>query len=317
MKWEKLGRILEPDPGIAWLEGYTGPACTGVFNNNRVEIYLSGRDALNRSRIGKIIFDLSALKVIEIVKTPVLELGERGTFDFNGTAYPWLLEVDGFKYLYYTGWNKGVHVDFINDVGLALANQQNTEFVKVSRATILPRMNKEPFGIGSVCVLLDDAVYKMWYTCFVKWGAGSSDKKHYYHIRYAESSDGINWKRPGVTCIDYDLHKNEYVTGKPCVLRFDDYYVMWYSFRGDTYKIGMAVSRDGVNWKRCDDFSGITASDTGWDSEMVCYACVFVHEETLYMLYNGNGYGKSGLGLARMNLSEFKRTVKNLADEGI
>ena len=35
-----------------------------------------------------------------------------------------------------------------------------------------------------------------------------------------------------------------------------------------------------------------------WDSEMICYPYVFEHKDDLYMLYNGNDYGKTGFGLA-------------------
>ena len=31
---------------------------------------------------------------------------------------------------------------------------------------------------------------------------------------------------------------------------------------------------------------------------MVCYPYVFEYNDKLYMLYNGNGYGKTGIGLA-------------------
>jgi hypothetical protein len=36
----------------------------------------------------------------------------------------------------------------------------------------------------------------------------------------------------------------------------------------------------------------------GWDSEMIEYPFVFEHDGLRYMLYNGNGYGRSGFGLA-------------------
>ena len=39
-------------------------------------------------------------------------------------------------------------------------------------------------------------------------------------------------------------------------------------------------------------------SETGWDSEMICYPYVFKHKGRFYMLYCGNGYGKTGFGLA-------------------
>ena len=44
----------------------------------------------------------------------------------------------------------------------------------------------------------------------------------------------------------------------------------------------------------------IDVSTSGWDSEMVCYPHVFVHEGRKVMLYCGNGYGRSGFGMAVM-----------------
>jgi hypothetical protein len=77
---------------------------------------------------------------------------------------------------------------------------------------------------------------------------------------------------------------------------------MWYSFRAQpeiqTYRIGYAESTDGLSWIRLDQHVGIDISSSGWDSEMICYPRVFEHNKRLYMLYNGNDYGKSGFGLA-------------------
>jgi hypothetical protein len=33
---------------------------------------------------------------------------------------------------------------------------------------------------------------------------------------------------------------------------------------------------------------------------MICYPCAFEHRGRIYMLYHGNGYGKTGFGLAVM-----------------
>ena len=73
---------------------------------------------------------------------------------------------------------------------------------------------------------------------------------------------------------------------------------MWYCSRGAAYRIGYAESADGVKWERLDAQAGITVSESGWDSEMTAYPWVFSHKSTNYMLYNGNGYGRTGIGLA-------------------
>jgi len=75
---------------------------------------------------------------------------------------------------------------------------------------------------------------------------------------------------------------------------------MWFSYRsgdGSKYRIGYAYSIDGITWDR-KKYSGIDVSKRGWDSEMICYPFVFEHKGEIYMLYNGNNYGKTGFGLA-------------------
>jgi len=76
---------------------------------------------------------------------------------------------------------------------------------------------------------------------------------------------------------------------------------MWYASRGESYRIGYAESADGLRWERKDHLSGINVSESGWDSEMVEYPFVFDAKGRRYLLYNGNDYGRSGIGLASLN----------------
>jgi len=78
---------------------------------------------------------------------------------------------------------------------------------------------------------------------------------------------------------------------------------MWYSYRGtinSNYKIGYARSSNGEIWDLLPNSSGIDVSTSGWDSQMIEYPYVFKHQGTKYMLYNGNHFGKTGFGLARL-----------------
>ena len=76
---------------------------------------------------------------------------------------------------------------------------------------------------------------------------------------------------------------------------------MCFSSRGEkkisTYRIRKATSKDGIKWERTKEIE-LDVSESGWDSEMVCYPYVFEYNGKLYMLYNGNNYGKTGIGLA-------------------
>ena len=97
--------------------------------------------------------------------------------------------------------------------------------------------------------------------------------------------------------IDYS-DDSEYAISRPSVIRDRDCWRMWFSHRGSAYRIGYAESLDGIHWKRLDADCQIDVSESGWDSEMIEYPFVFDHDGSRYMLYNGNGYGKTGFGLA-------------------
>ncbi|MBY0358796.1 MAG: hypothetical protein K2W82_12400 [Candidatus Obscuribacterales bacterium] len=296
MKWAKLGLILKPESQVDWLATFTGPSfafCQG--GETEISIYVTGRDSRNRSRIGLIRFDMEKLAVREIMPEPVLGLGEKGTFDENGTGYPWLVQDNDKLFMYYVGWIPAVMVPFHNDIGLA-ASADGVNFKRVSRAPLLPATDQEPLGTGSMCVIKEDDKWRMWYTSFHRWGE-DGEHKHYYDIQYAESSDGINWQRNGDVAITFK-DESEYAIGKPSVIKHQGRYHMWFVHRGSMYKIGYASSEDGISWQRQDQLMNLEYSPTGWDSEMLCYPHCFFWNSELYMLYNGNGYGKAGLGLA-------------------
>jgi predicted GH43/DUF377 family glycosyl hydrolase len=293
---------METGAGNCWAE---------ILPDGRLRALVSGRDNLNRSRIGEVFFNAKNFDIIEIAEKPILSLGERGVFDHNGTSYPWLVKNVDCEHLYYTGWTIGGHTPFINDLGLAIRKTGSSEFYKYSRAGIFPRTDEEPFGTGSVCVLRTGNNWKMYYTTFTHWGKSGNDHPHYYHIRYATSKNGIDWERSGIISIDYDTSEGEYVVARPCVISYRGLHLMWFSYRGDHYKIGFAISEDGKNWKR-HNVLGLDVSPSGWDSEMVSYGFVYENGNYLNMLYSGNGFGRSGLGVAEIEKSELDKVIIKL-----
>jgi hypothetical protein len=91
------------------------------------------------------------------------------------------------------------------------------------------------------------------------------------------------------------------------VFKENDEYKMIYSYRHvsayrtdpkSAYRLGYAESADGVLWQRRDDEIGIERSESGWDSQMMEYSSVSQTKDHLLMLYNGNGFGRSGFGYA-------------------
>jgi hypothetical protein len=100
-----------------------------------------------------------------------------------------------------------------------------------------------------------------------------------------------------------DYGEGEYAFGRPCVMHDRDTgrYRMWFSVRGSAYRLGYAESLDGIIWQRDDQEAHLPLSPSGWDSEMITYPVVFAAEGILQMLYNGNGYGRTGIGMATLS----------------
>jgi len=148
----------------------------------------------------------------------------------------------------------------------------------------------------------------MWYASGTGWTFVEDRPEPLYHIKYAESRDGVRWERTGQVCVDYDHFAR--AIGRPCVYRDEKLYKMLYSYRGlqgyrtnanISYRLGYAESEDGITWVRKDDEVGIGRSEDGWDSQMIEYCYVLKHSGRTYLFYNGNGFGQSGIGYATLD----------------
>ena len=53
-----------------------------------------------------------------------------------------------------------------------------------------------------------------------------------------------------------------------------------------------------LTWHRDDASIGIDVADEGWDSDMQCYPHLFRCDGKVYLLYNGNEFGRHGFGVA-------------------
>ena len=122
-----------------------------------------------------------------------------------------------------------------------------------------------------------------------------------YDIRYTESSDGTNFNESvGVHCLG--VQPGEYRIGRPRVREINNGFEMRFTYdtKEKAYGTGYAVSADGVNWERKDELTGISTSESGWDSDMICYPAIIKVKKREFMFYSGNGMGKTGVGYAEL-----------------
>jgi hypothetical protein len=294
-KWRKLGRIFCPDGTRDWMRTHAANPVALPLDDDRVRIFFSARDAHNRASVGWIEVDMrSPLDVTAVSAAPVVSPGPLGAFDDSGVSAGCLVQENGTTWLFYTGWNLGVTVPWRNSIGLA-ASTDGLRFERVSPAPVLDRNRVDPFSISYPFVRHEAGQWRMWYGSNLRWGGEERDMDHV--IKYAVGRGPDDWQPTGGIAIGIE-NAGEYAFSRPCVIHDRGLYRMWYSYRGAEYRIGYAESADGIAWTRRDALAGIEPSATGWDSESVEYPCVFDHRGERYLLYNGNRYGLTGVGIA-------------------
>lgn len=302
--WTKIGRIFNVDANSEHMFSHASVPIVRNISNSDVEVYFSTRDKNQQGSVSKLCFDLETLKVKSVSDQPLLEKGLLGCFDDSGVMGSCVVQTNGRELLYYIGWNLGVTVPFRNSIGLAELDLERGIFERKFDGPILDRTKDEPHFCASNCVIFDEGVYKIWYLSCTGWEKlPDGGIQHHYHIKYATSLDGVQWDRDRKVAIDY-ASPAEYAISVPRVIKEGGIYKMWFSSRGSAtskyYKIRYAESNDGLQWTRYDNAVSLVGHEDSWDSEMQCYPYIFDANGNRYMLYNGNGYGLTGFGIARL-----------------
>jgi len=312
VRWRKLGLVFAPDGTRPWSRSHA-QVPTPILLGDRIRVFYSTRDADNRTSTG--CFDVAAADPTRIVQNhplPVLTPGCPGAFDDCGSMACAAVPAGDALHLYYLGWNVRNTVPFHNAIGLAVSRDGGLACARISPGPLLDRSMVDPYFCATADVGCwpdgphDAPRWRMWYASGTEWRRTGEALEPRYHIKYAESADGISWHRDGTVAIDF-ASPDEGGLVRPAVLRDADGWRMWYSRRGwhdyrgggpSSYRIGYAESADGRTWRRCDAEAGIDVSVAGWDAEMIEYPAVIAVGERLHLFYNGNAFGRNGIGVA-------------------
>jgi len=305
MKWIKKGLIFNvEDNRHDWSRTHAQIPVVDVIDDSRLRIYYGTRDQYNRTSTSYIEVESdNPSNVLYVHDRPVLSPGKLGAFDDSGAMPSCIVNHEGTKYHYNIGWNVGTTVRYRNSIGLATSIAGDSTVIRLFDGPVMDRTNMEPHFVVTPFVIIEGGVWKMWYCGCTGWYVENGITEPRYQIKYAESLDGISWTRDNIVCIPYKHDKE--ANARPSVIREDGMYKMWYCYRSianyrtdkdKSYKIGYAESSDGISWIRKDEEVEIEKSEDGWDSEMMAYPYVYEHKGRKYMLYNGNGFGKTGFG---------------------
>ena len=314
MKWRKLGKIFDPtEHGLpnACVQFAQSPQAL-VFEDF-VRIYFSTR-AVDRngkflSHIAFVDMRKNLRDIIRVADQTVIPLGNLGCFDEHGIFPMNVLRVGDAVYGYTCGWNRRVSVSVDTAIGLAISRDQGLTFQRVGDGPVLAASLHEPCLVGDGFVRYAGGTFHMWYIFGRGWKTYSpgSAPDRTYKIGHAVSNDGIAWVKEEARQIITDRLGPDESQALPTVIEVDGRLHMFFCYRHSSdfrdnkergYRIGHAWSDDHLNWTRDDDQPQLHGTPGEWDSNMQCYPNAFACDGKVYLLYNGNQFGRLGFGLA-------------------
>jgi hypothetical protein len=319
MKWTKIGKIFDPTEHQLpnGCQQYSQSPQTLVFDDY-VRIYFSTRavDPGNGKYLSHVAFaDFSRdlREVLRVADAPVIPLGELGTFDEHG-IFPMNVVRNGDQIYGYTcGWSRRVSVSVDTAVGLAISSDNGLTFERVGPGPVLAASLNEPFLVGDGFVRIINGTFHMWYIYGTKWMSRVAGEQpdRTYKIGHAISDDGVDWLKDGGPQIVADRLGPDESQALPTVIELDGRHHMFFCYRQSFdfrqnssrgYRIGHAYSDDLVTWMRDDENPLLEGTEGDWDGDMQCYPHVFELQGKVYLLYNGNEFGRLGFGLAVLEL---------------
>jgi len=319
MKWKKIGRIFDPTqyqlPNNC--EQFAQSPQTLIFDDF-IRIYFSTRsvDESNGKYLSHIAFvdmNKNLRDVIRVSDKTVIPLGKLGCFDEHGIFPMNIMRHGDVIYGYTCGWNRRVSVSVDTSIGLAISRDDGLTFERIGDGPVLGASLYEPCLVGDGFVRVIDGLFHMWYIFGTGWKKYSPElpPDRTYKIGHATSRDGIHWEKEEARQIISDRLGDDESQALPTVIEIDGQYHMFFCYResfdfrkskGRGYAIGHAWSDDLVNWVREDNNPQLEGTPGEWDSEMQCYPHVFECEGKVYLLYNGNEFGRYGFGLAELEV---------------
>ncbi len=318
MKWHKIGRIFDPTQHLL-PNGCTQFAQSpqALVFKDYVRIYFStrGLDKNGKflSHIAFVDMHKNLRDIIRVSSQTVIPLGSRGCFDEHGIFPMNVLKHGDLVFGYICGWNRRTSVPIDTAIGLAVSHDGGLTFKRIGDGPVLAASLHEPYLVGDGFVKIIGDTFHMWYIFGTRWKRYAPDipPDRTYKIGHATSSNGIEWVKEEARQIIPDRIGSEESQALPTVIDIAGRHHIFFCYRQSFdfrnnkdrgYRIGHAWSDDLFTWKRDDNDPRLEGTPGEWDADMQCYPHVFECEGVVYLLYNGNEFGRYGFGLAELEI---------------
>lgn len=297
-KWNQLHAYDYPAENNGWVKYSKHPVYGNLETGPMFDPYVWTSDSclmmcVSERKTGSLIA-LSSKEGIKWMKVSTMLSPRKNTWE-DIVNRGCVVKVNNLYYLYYTGQKRG-NMGGQSAIGIAVSID-GLKYNRIFVSPILrPETEIEKQSVMNPCVLYNkvEKKFKMWYA------AGETYEPDV--ICYAESKDGIHWKKRITPVLSKNtIHEWEQEKVGGCqVLKTRNGYEMYYiGYQNvDVARVCYATSKDGIRWNR--NFSNLLLSPSrgNWDAEATYKPTVYKQKDKIMLWYNGRKGGEEYIGLA-------------------
>lgn len=295
--WVRLAWIDHPSGKGEWCSSHLSLPFAIPIDGRTFKIFFSSRDSDQRSHIGSFDLDIASQKVSvnTFCSLPLLSPGMIGSFDEHGVSGSYYSLSRHQLTIWNFGWKRLSGKAWINSIGIAKVplglNQTNV----VNNLAFASNSN-DTHGLAYPYITKINSKEMFFYASFDQYGIPSENEPYSFTAKSAEILKDFELSSP-TRMINHMAGMS--AQSRPCIIQDGNMYRAWVSVKGTEYEICSMVSTDGINWTWDDSGNNLQAKGLGNEKEQVCYSHVVEHGRERFMFYNGDGFGMTGIGIAK------------------
>lgn len=311
MLWKKLGCVFNIKPAAPNMLSHAQlPVILPLVDpvENKYRVYFCSRDENTQSRpfCFEGILREDGFEVTKLIDQPLLELGRPGMFDDSGIMFSSWLEHENQLLMYYIGWTRRVKVPYQLSIGLATSSDRGVTFTRYSEGPLLTCNTEDTFCVTMPVIVKHEEKFVLLYGYSDGWVERGAEKELWYGLGVTESYNPFEFKGPRR---HVHLFDRSFAYLPSSVVKLGRDYIIFlcvrglFDFRNDvskTYRVYYTKTSDFVNFTTPNLASGLDPTGEGFDATMAEYLCALETPIGIFGMYNGDGFGATGIGLAKL-----------------
>ena len=269
-----------------------------IMEDHKARIFFNSRTKRNFSIIQSIDIDLRDFSLeLPSLQTQIGAENLRG-FCSHGLSLGGIYQEEGKHIVTTMGWINKPQEHWYGTIG-KVRMDEDSNLVPQSLTEWFTLDSEDSISLSYPAIYERDGTSRMWFGSTLTWDAGNGEMLHI--LKEKISTDSINFTKTG-RILNYDLNTAQ-AFSRPSIIEINGRALMAYSYRSanSKYRIGFVWLDDLTTASHLN--GGLTSflpSENSWEAEMVEYPFLFIHDSEVYMLYNGDDFGKTGIGIVTL-----------------